>query len=98
MERPSNLSKLADIDLTDILYRSLKSFGLDQTRFTESRIRARCLSIWDGSTLGHKINALSTRRPTLYYYEQPWMIAFDPSTREIIRIFHARRDLAKLMR
>ena len=98
MGRPNNLSKPADMDLTEILYRSLKRFGLDQTKAAEDRICARCLSIRDGSTIGHKIDILSTRRPILYHYEHPWMIAFDPGTREIIRIFHARRDLAKLMR
>ena len=69
-----------------------------QAQATQARIYERCQAILDRHSLGHRIRHLRTKRPTLYHYERPWMIAFDPTTCEIIRIIHGRRDLAKLLR
>ena len=35
---------------------------------------------------------MQTRRRTLFLVEPPWVIAYDPDTRQVLRILHGARD------
>ena len=96
-DEPTNLSRLARLDLNAIIEQTIDRFGEEFSRTTADRILGRCLSIQEGHTVGHRIDYIRRRRPILYHYEQPWMIAFRPKSREIIRIVHGRRNLARLI-
>jgi plasmid stabilization system protein ParE len=47
-------------------------------------------------TLGHARSDVHSRRPLLFLVERPYVIAFDPELRIVIRIVHGARDFTRL--
>jgi plasmid stabilization system protein ParE len=54
--------------------------------------------ISDGTTLGHVRGDVALRRQILFATEHPFVIAFDPETREIVRVVHGARDMWRVFR
>jgi plasmid stabilization system protein ParE len=93
---PGNLSPQALRDVVSILRRSMREFGVPTALRSRDRIFARCRAIRNGTTFGHRRMDVTTRRPTLFINEHPWVIAYDPESRSVLRIVHASRDLSAL--
>ena len=82
-------------DLQNILDQSLQ-WGASKARETRWMLLAHCARIAQGISLGHKRADIPTQQPTLYVVEKPFVIAYNPETRIVLRILHGRRDLARL--
>src|SRR5690242_2997955 len=91
---PTNLSPAALRDLAHILRHSAHEWGVTTARRTRARLVARIASIADGSAVGHRRQ--DVRRPFLFLSEPPWVIAYDPATRRVLRILHGARDFPAL--
>jgi len=95
---PENLSPLAAGDLIHILDTSLERWGLHVARKTRARLLRRCVAIGSGSALGHRRSNVATERPILFLVEEPFVIAYDPATRRVLRILDGARDVGRLVR
>ena len=95
-EPPGNLSARALADLTAILRRSAREWGLATARRTRDRLLARVRAVADGIAIGHARPDVPTRQPVLFLVEAPWVVAYDPATRQVLRILHGARDLPAL--
>lgn len=93
---PENLSPQAARDLISILKQSNKRWGMHTARKTRDRMLARCKSVADGTAVGHRREDLGSRRPRLFLNEPPYVIAFNPQTRRVLRIVHGARDFPAL--
>jgi plasmid stabilization system protein ParE len=89
---PGNLSRQAVDDLVRILRRSVREFGIGVARQSRERLLARARAVEDGTAIGHPRHDVHPRRPTLFLNEAPWVICFNPHTRQIYRILHGARD------
>jgi len=95
---PRNLSRQATKDLLLILRRSAEEFGITTARRSCDRILGKCKVIEAGHAVGHKRPDIRTLTPTLVVNESPWVIFFNPETRQITRIIHGARDFPALFR
>lgn len=75
-----------------IVRRGAREWGLDTARRTADRLLARCRAVEDGTAVGHRRRDVRPRRPTLFLIEAPWVIAYRPDTRQVLRILHGARD------
>ena len=89
---PGNLSRQAADDLIRILHRSARDFGAVVARRSRDRLLARIKAIQNGTVIGHHRHDVPTRRPTRFLNEDPWVICFNPDTRQVYRILHGARD------
>ena len=91
-EPPGNLSAPALADLARIVRRSAREWGLPTARQTAERLLARVRAVADGSAAGHERADVRPRRRTLFLVEAPWVIAYSPDTRQVLRILHGAQD------
>jgi plasmid stabilization system protein ParE len=89
---PGNLSQWAVDDLIRILRRSAQEFGALVARRSRDRLLARIRSVEAGTAMGHRRQDVRPRHPTMFLNEDPWVICFNPHTRQIYRILHGARD------
>ncbi len=94
---PTNLYRQAVRDLVDILRESRRSFGTLVARQSRDRLFARCEAIRTGAEKGHLRADIQPRQPTRFANEHPWVIAFDPESRNIYRIVHGHRHLPSML-
>jgi plasmid stabilization system protein ParE len=87
------LSTRAQSDLVDILIFTADRFGTRAARRLQARLEARFEMIADGTATGHRRRDLRSDVPLLFDIVRPFVIAFDPQTREIARILHGARNL-----
>jgi plasmid stabilization system protein ParE len=92
VELPGNLSRQAVDDVIRILRRSIREFGVVVARRSRDRLLARIKAIERGTATGHKRHDVQPRRPTLFLNEEPWVICFNPHTRQVYRILQGARD------
>jgi len=95
-ELPANLSRQAIVDFGRILRRSARDWGIGTARQTRDRLLFRFDDIASGKAIGHPRQDVTTRIPTLFLVEAPWVIAYSPTTRQIFRILHGARDFPAL--
>ncbi len=93
---PENLSRQAAHDLIALLRRSATEFGIATARQSAERILARCHSIGAGTAVGHHRSDIMPRTPTLFISEPPWVISYNPKTRQVTRIVHGARDFPSI--
>lgn len=93
---PDNLSSRALADLVSIVRHGAREWGLATAQRTADRLLARCRAIEAGTAIGHQRSDVRPRRPTLFVVEAPWVIAYSPDTRQVLRIVHGARDLPAL--
>ena len=93
---PGNLSRRALEDLLKILRRSSREFGVAVARKARERLLTRVREIEMGTAIGHRRTDVPTRRPILFLNEDPWVLCFNPDTRQIYRIVHGARDFPAL--
>ena len=89
---PGNLSRRAVADFADILRRSERECGGAVARRTRARLLLRFRQIADGSAVGHQRHDVKPQTPTLFLREAPWVIAYDPEKRQVLRILYGTRD------
>lgn len=95
-EPPGNLSAQALADLVGIVRRSAREWGLGTARRTADRLLARVRAVADATAIGHERGDVRPRRSTLFLVEAPWVIAYRPDTRQVLRILHGARDFPAL--
>lgn len=95
---PTNLTAQAKRDLNAILERSADVFGKSQAELLQERVFTVCADIADGMNHGHALPTATVRRPTRIIVVHPFIIAYNPKTRKVIRIVDGRRDLFKILR
>ncbi|MCA1940698.1 MAG: type II toxin-antitoxin system RelE/ParE family toxin [Caenispirillum bisanense] len=95
---PDNLAPRALRDYVAILRDSAFRFGPAVARQSRDRLNARISAIADGRVVGHQRLDVRTKRPLRFFNEPPWVIAFDPDTRLVLRILHEKRDFPTLLR
>jgi plasmid stabilization system protein ParE len=92
------LSRAAARDLAAILDWSLDRWGPSVASETEVRLLRRIGQVAEGSAAGHQRPDIRTRRRVLFLVEAPWLLAFDPEVRVVLRILHGRRDVPSIIR
>jgi plasmid stabilization system protein ParE len=65
-------------------------------RQSRDRLLLRVQAIRNGTVTGHRRYDVPTRRPTRFLNEDPWVICFNPDTRQVYRILHGARDFPAL--
>jgi plasmid stabilization system protein ParE len=93
---PGNLSRQAVDDLIRILRRSAREFGVAVFHRSRARLLMQIEAIQDGTAIGHRRPDVPARRPTRFLNEDPWVICFNPDTRQVYRILHGARDFPAL--
>jgi plasmid stabilization system protein ParE len=86
------LSAAARADLNDILDFSEARFGARAADRLELRFIAAFERIASGIAIGHLRRDIAADVPLRFVVERPFVIAFDPVTREIVRIVHGARN------
>jgi plasmid stabilization system protein ParE len=94
---PGNLSQQAVSDLIGILRRSAREFGTMVARRSRDRLLIQVKAIENGTAVGHERRDVRPRRPTQFLNEDPWVICFNPSTRQVYRILHGARDFPAIL-
>lgn len=89
---PANLSRRAVADFLDILRRSEQGWGVDTARRTRARLLRRFEQIAHGTAAGHERYDVKPRTRTLFLNEAPWVIAYRPETRQVLRVLHGVMD------
>ena len=89
---PGNLSRRAAADFVEIMRRSERAWGVAVARRTRERLLLRFRQIADGSAVGHRRHDVRPRTPTLFLSEAPWVIAYDPGKRQVLRVLYGTRD------
>ena len=92
----ANLSRQAAADLVDIYRRSARLWGAAVARRSRDRLLAWIATIAAGTAVGHKRDDVSPPAPTAFIVEEPWVIAYNPETREVYRVLHGSRDFPAL--
>lgn len=90
------LSEEAADDLLGILAHTADRYGIAAARRLEARLKARFAAIAAGIALGHQRSDISAELRLRFVTERPFVVAFDPETRIIIRILHGARDFPSL--
>jgi plasmid stabilization system protein ParE len=92
------LSPRAIADLRSILRRSFEQYGSIGAARLQQRLEKRFEGIAAGTVLGHRRHDVTPRRPIRFVTERPFVIAFDPDTKVILRIVHGARDMRRVFR
>ncbi|MBP2290383.1 type II toxin-antitoxin system RelE/ParE family toxin [Azospirillum rugosum] len=87
------LSPKAARDVVLLLVDSRSRWGDLVARRTRKRLIARFSAIASGAAQGHRRSDVPDHLPLRFVLEPPFVIAFHAETREIIRVFHGRRDI-----
>lgn len=95
---PDNLSRRAIGDLLDILEESARQYHRSIVLRSRDRLAGRCAAVLAGTAEGHRRPDLPPDLPFRFVNEPPWVIAFDPDTRLVLRILHEKRDFPALLR
>ena len=93
---PGNLSRSAVDDLIRLLRRSAREFGVVVSRRSHARLLRQIEAIRDGKAIGYRRPDVQPRRPTRFLNEDPWVLCFNPDTRQVYRILHGARDFPAL--
>jgi plasmid stabilization system protein ParE len=91
------LSSRAQSDLIDILLFTADRFGTPSARRLQMRLEARFEKIADGTASGHRRRDIRSEVPLLFDVVRPFVIAFDPETKEIARILHGARNISAIL-
>lgn len=92
------LSRQAAADLVRILDESEARWGESTAQRTEVRIRHRFEHIGSGTVVGHRRADVPEELSLLFVAEKPFVIAFNPATKTVVRVLHGRRDFSRLFR
>jgi plasmid stabilization system protein ParE len=95
---PGNLSRRAVVDLVSILRCSAREFGIPTARRSRDRIIEYCRVIASGRAVGHSRTDVTPRVPTMFINVPPWVISYNPVSREVTRIIHGVRDFPAIFR
>jgi len=87
----ANLSRQAVEDLIRILRRSERDFGAVARR-ARDRLLTCIPAIENGTAIDRPRHDVQPQRRTLFLNEEPWVICFNPHTRQVYRIIHGSRD------
>lgn len=93
---PGNLSRRAMADFLRILRRSGREWGTETALQTRARLLHRFRQVADGLAVGHRRQDVEPRTPTLFLNEDPWVIAYRPETRQVLRVLHGARDFKSI--
>lgn len=93
---PANLLPQAVRDIVRILRESRREYGSIVARHSRDRLYARCNAIQMGLEKGHMRQDVRPRRPIRFANEAPWVIVFDPYSRNVYRVLHGKRDFPSL--
>ena len=96
MRYPDNVTKRAGRELLAIIDRSEQLFGAKQAYRLEGKLLKACRGVSDGLDLCHTRSDLMFKAPTRFIAVGVIMIAYNPKTRQVVRIFDGRRDFARL--
>jgi len=88
---PYTLTAEAEEDLIGILAHLHDIGGEPLARAWDERLDRRFTAVANGLPGRRRVD-VRTRRPLLFTREGPYLIAFDPETRVIIRLVHGSRD------
>ncbi len=94
---PDNLAPQARRDLVAIITRSAIVYGAARADRAEERILRECPKIAEGIDHGHTRDDVPTRRVIHFIVVRPWVIAYNPTTRRVLRILDGRRDLGRII-
>lgn len=75
---------------------SAREWGLATAQQTAARLLTRVHAVAGGTAIGHERRDVRPRRRTLFLVEEPWVIAYSPDTRQVLRILHGARDFPAL--
>jgi plasmid stabilization system protein ParE len=95
---PRNLSRRARADLFEIIGYTARHWGLQMALTTASRLIEKAHDIGEGTAAGHRRSDMATRKRLLFVLEPPWLLAYRPETRQVVRIVHGARDFPALFR
>lgn len=96
--KPVNLTRAALADYLRLLAYSQKHWGLGIALKTRDRLLSRFAEIATGRAVGYHRPDIQTDTPLLYLSEKPFVIAYDPTERLIVRILHQARDMPQVLR
>ena len=65
-------------------------------RQSRERLLVVVRTIEAGTVVGHRRQDVKPRRPTVFFNEAPWVICFNPHTRQVYRILHGARHFPAL--
>ena len=86
------LSEEAAEDVVSILTETVRSHGRAGALQMKQRLEAKFEAIASGLVPGHYRSDIETSIPLRFAIEYPFVIAFDPARRRIVRGLHGRRD------
>jgi plasmid stabilization system protein ParE len=90
------LSAEALEDVAEILDYLRIEAGQNVAERMAERLDLRFRKVASGIALGHKRPDVPSRRSLRFSVERPYVVAFDPDTRLIIRVVHGARDFRRL--
>jgi plasmid stabilization system protein ParE len=90
------LSPEAEGDLNDIIFYSENHFGAGTARRLQQRLEERFVRIAEGRVIGHIRADVPTSLPLRFDVVRPFVIAFEPETKIIIRVLHGARDFGTI--
>jgi plasmid stabilization system protein ParE len=90
------LSAQALEDVAEILEYLRIEAGQNVASRMAARLDERFRKIATGIALGHKRGDVPSRRPLRFSVERPYVVAFDPETRLIVRVVHGARNFRRL--
>ena len=92
------LSEEAAQDLLDILAESIERWGEVTARKTAARLERRFEDIAAGLAVGHRRADVPKDFDLRFVNERPFVIAFDTTTRRIVRILYGAQDFPRVFR
>lgn len=90
------LSDEAAEDVAAILLDAMQSGGAAGVLRMARRLEAKFQAIATGLVPGHRRSDIGTSIPLRFAIEYPFVIAFDPASRRIVRVLHGRRDFSTI--
>lgn len=93
---PGNLSNRARADLVSIARYTLRHFGSDVARASVARLLARAKGIEGGQVFGHPRDDVRVNVAVNFVSEPPWIFAFRPDSKQVLRILHGSRDFPRI--
>jgi plasmid stabilization system protein ParE len=90
------LSKEAAEDVAAILSEAMQSGGAAGAVRMACPLDAKFRAIATGLVPGHRRSDIEASIPLRFAIEYPFVIAFDPASRRIVRALHGRRDFSTI--
>ena len=96
----ANLSRRAASDVVAILKRTAKEWGRDVALELEAAFTEKFEKIFVGIAQGHTRLDAKPKRPLLFENmdHYPFVIAFEPRSRRIVRVIYAGRNMPDIFR